>query len=363
MARRAQAERERRIQEGPEEKPKIRTVPRPEAKPSKPISPELLGKHRKEVGKSLIKARKLEQKGKGLGTRIKESIIGRSEKQVKGKEFVVEHEPGQAPKTIRETTTKQMLPGSGLVGLGDVAKAFADRERQVYANIDNKPIRDATEYVANNPFIVASTLTGVGGLIKRVGVGFLTKRAGIIAGGQARAIGRLGSPTLGQITQKSGIIKDVSKLPGIAANSKTARLSTNYILQVLAQMRKPGYVALALMPIIGTYPWGEWALGEAKEATNWAAKNVINTGDPELMREYLRTSAEIFDITMWEQIQRMIPFANMAFSFGEKAKALQLQMKINNALVAVEIESIEGDFSRKFEEAGRTDVEAELARR
>ena len=124
-----------------------------------------------------------------------------------------------------------------------------------------------------------------------------------------------------------------------AANTKTAALSAGAIAGSVGAVGGTALTASVVGAIIGTYPWAEWALGEAQEGMIFNARKAMETGDPELIREYMKVMDEIFDIELWENMARMTPAANIAFAFGQKAKALQAQMKVNNRIMEIELES------------------------
>jgi hypothetical protein len=111
-------------------------------------------------------------------------------------------------------------------------------------------------------------------------------------------------------------------------------LTAEYFGKLWEGMRDPKTLGRAagvalVAGAIGSYPWSEWALGESKEIMGGTAFNVNQLGDPEIMREYAELNTAIADLTLWENIQRLIPGANIAFSFGEKAKATVFEAKVN----------------------------------
>ena len=63
----------------------------------------------------------------------------------------------------------------------------------------------------------------------------------------------------------------------------------------MAAAKKPAFVLGTVGAMIGTYPFAEWAAGEAKEIMGFTAQKAINTGDPELIKQTLQESDEIFD--------------------------------------------------------------------
>lgn len=178
----------------------------------------------------------------------------------------------------------------------------------------------AAELIVNNPYIFTAMLTGAGALANFVTGAGTAATAGWTVGGATGTVGT---------TAK------------VAANTVTAKASASMIAKIAVQMKKPAYVVAAVGAMIGTYPWSEWALGEAKEGMVFNAAKAMKTGDPSVIAEFQKASDEIFDITLWENIQRLIPGANIAYSFGQKAKALAAQRKVNDRILADEITKIE----------------------
>ena len=191
----------------------------------------------------------------------------------------------------------------GFQNVVDVFKAIIKGEK-IVATTDNRVFNTGAEYVANNPAAAALILTGVAGVGKFI-------------------VGKIGATA------------------AVAANTKTATQTAGMIGKVMAQMKKPMFVLGATGAMIGTYPWAEWALGEAKEGMIFNMKKALATGDPEVIAEFQKTSEEIFDINMWENLARLIPGANIAFGFSQKAKALQAQWKVNDKLIQDEVTKVQ----------------------
>ncbi len=131
--------------------------------------------------------------------------------------------------------------------------------------------------------------------------------------------------------------------PGkVGVNTKTVEQSTNLIKKAIGiGKKKPIIILGAIGSIIGTYPWAEWAFGEAKEGMQFSAKKAMDTGDPEVIKEFMEISDEIFDVTIWDNLARLTPGVNIGFGFSEKAKALDAQKKVNDKILADEIIKIE----------------------
>jgi len=190
---------------------------------------------------------------------------------------------------------------------------------KIVANTDNRVFNTAAEYVANSPYATAAILMGT--------------VVGVRAGASALSIGQ--ATRTGAFSGASGRVTGAAGR--IVGNTAIAKTTASMISKVLAASKKPVFVLSAVGAMIGTYPWSEWALGEAKEGMIFNMKKALATGDPELIAEFTRQSDEIFDINVWEQIARLIPFANIAFSFGEKAQSLQAQKKVNDKISQDEV--------------------------
>lgn len=133
----------------------------------------------------------------------------------------------------------------------------------------------------------------------------------------------------------------VPGLVKVAVNPKTAAASAG-ILGKIAVRLGIGVAGVAIVSkMIDTYPFAEWGLGEAKEIMNFAVRGAMQTGDADLIKEMREVQNEIHDITLWENIQRAIPWANIRFTFVEKTRALRAQKRVNDRIMADEIKKIE----------------------
>jgi len=88
-------------------------------------------------------------------------------------------------------------------------------------------------------------------------------------------------------------------------------------------------VAGTVSAVIGQYVWGEWGFGEVKEGMQIISGRVSEIGDPELTAQFIETGNEIYDVTLWENVQRAIPGLNFIQNFGEKGKSLAMQWEVN----------------------------------
>ncbi len=140
---------------------------------------------------------------------------------------------------------------------------------------------------------------------------------------------------VGKITKKGNI-----KTP-YQTNAKSIKQTNSLLLKVAKQFKNPAVIVGTIGAMLSTYPWSEWALGEAKEGMIFNVNKAIATGDIDLLNEFLETSDEIFDINLWETIRRLIPGANLQFAFGEKAQALMAQKKVNDRIIQDEKIKIE----------------------
>ena len=225
----------------------------------------------------------------------------------------------EAAQELRKKREKRERP-QGLENVGEVFKAITKGEK-VIANVDNRVFKTGLEYVANNPFATALMITGAAGIIKSA----TTSAGKATVDGVVRTVGGGGYSTI-----------------SYAANTKTAKLSATLIGKVLAAGKNPVFVLSAIGAMIGTYPWAEWAAGEAKEIMGFSVTKAVKSEDPALIRETLRQQDEIFDDTVWEQIARLTPGANIFKAFKNKFEALLVQKEINDKILRKELEKLEG---------------------
>ncbi len=228
------------------------------------------------------------------------------------------------PQYNKQSLDSYQQPG-GWGNVWDVLKTAVNpfSKEKIIASTDNSVFNTAAEYIANNPFSAAAFATG--------GISLAKSAIGALAKGGASSLG-IGS---------SGFLAGTSgNVIRVAANTKTGTQSATIVAGILSTLKKPAFVLPAIGAMIGTYPWAEWALGEAKEGMIFNTQKAINTGDPEVMAEFLRTSDEIFDINIWERIARGIPLANIAFGFSQKAKALAAQKKVNDKITQDAIQQV-----------------------
>jgi hypothetical protein len=125
--------------------------------------------------------------------------------------------------------------------------------------------------------------------------------------------------------------------PAFVVNTKTKALTTSFVSKVVAEMKKPKYVAGAIGAILSTYALSEWSLIEAKEGMIYNLKNALATGDPNVIAEYRKKSDEIFDQSLLEAIARAMPVSNLVYGFTKKSEALVAQKKVGDAIAANKI--------------------------
>lgn len=124
-------------------------------------------------------------------------------------------------------------------------------------------------------------------------------------------------------------------------NAKTIKMSDSILRGVLKQFGKPVAIAGAIGAIIGSYPWAEWAQGEAREVMGFAVVNALKTDNPEIIQEARAAQDELWDQNVWEGLARLIPGANIAVGFWNKYKALRAQAAVNDKIMADRITQIE----------------------
>ena len=212
-------------------------------------------------------------------------------------------------------TMPEEKPG-GLNNVVDVLKIAVNpfSEKRIVSTTDNRVFKTAAEYVANDPYAVAAILSGGANLIN----------AGIKSAEKNIGIGML---------PKQWEVEETAKGSAYVANTKVATQTASMIAKVMTQMKKPAYVLGAVGAVIGTYPWAEWALEEAKEGMIFGAGKAISTGDVEVIAQFQAESDVIFDNSLWEKIARLTPGAKREYEFSQKAKALKAQKKVNDKII------------------------------
>jgi len=190
----------------------------------------------------------------------------------------------------------------------------------------------------------------------------LAGRAGlvlsIIPGGKAIKVGK--TIVSGH---KVGLKTAQKIVRAFQTNAKTIKMSDSLVRGVLKQFGKPIAIAAAIGSIIGSYPWAEWAQGEAREVMGFAVVNAIKTDNPEIIQEARDAQDELWDQNMWEGLARLIPGANIAIGFWNKYKALRAQAAVNDKIMADRIQQIETGESddEKWKRIREEEAEADKA--
>lgn len=140
---------------------------------------------------------------------------------------------------------------------------------------------------------------------------------------------------------KVGLTTGAKIVRAFQTNAKTIKMSDSIVRGVLKQFGKPIAIATAIGSIIGSYPWAEWAQGEAREVMGFAVVNAIKTDNPEIIQEARDAQDELWDQNVWEGLARLIPGANIAIGFWNKYKALRAQAAVNDKIMADRITQIE----------------------
>lgn len=175
----------------------------------------------------------------------------------------------------------------------------------------------------------------------------LTPTGGAISVGNL--IGKTASGALGKIPSSAQLGK-------VTTNTKTIAQTNSFFKRILTSTRevkstnpKTGIVTTRIVEttdpikvatvvggitaIIGTYPWAEWAQGEAIESINFASAKALATGDPEIIRQFQEETNAVLDRNFWEKIARVLPGTNLITGFLNKWNALEAQWKVNNKLL------------------------------
>ncbi len=243
----------------------------------------------------------------------------------------------QKPEVIREPTGTSRL---------------TDRQREVAEESFFETIkRGATTPGAVEDLLSLASGGIIGGVKAGAGKG-ISKLATVTAGqiptrglGVAKEIGRINKFQKATKVTKAGEVGKFTKKGNVRTkfqtNPKTKEKTVSLLIKIARQFKRPSVIVTGIIGMAGTYPWAEWALGEAKEGMIFNTQKAINTGDIDILNEFIETSNEIFDMTTWETMRRLIPGLNLQFAFGEKAQALQAQWKVNNKIIEDEKIKIE----------------------
>jgi len=221
-----------------------------------------------------------------------------------------------------------------------------------------------------SPIAAGALPIGAGGAIAAINsIGKATKAA--IKAGNAQQLKAMGSSggvktilTNAKTTKASKTLLEKLFTSTKEVTSTNLQTGATKVSQVTTISKlKVGGVVAAIGAMIGTYPWGEWAAGEAKEIMGFTANKAINSGDLEVMQEFLKEQEDIFDNTVWETIMRALPMSNIYKGFSDKAKALFMQRKVNDKIVLDEMEKIKtGETDDgKWERINQERLEAEKA--
>ena len=295
--------------------------------------------------------KKIVRQSEEKGARFEQQLIAKKqagesipEGETPKLEFTKDEQPLKTDEEL-----EQENPARGFENVVDVLKIALNpfSKDSIVSNTDNRVFNTAAEYVANNPYMTATILTG-----------------NVAAGGLKTSVQQTGKLTVGKLLPKGGknlVQTTLSGSPAFKVNTKTAKLTGSMLSGIAATLKKPAYVVGAVGAMIGTYPWAEWALGEAKEGMIFNTSRAVNTGNPEIIAEFQRQSDDIFDINYFEQAARLIPGANIAFGFSQKAKSLMAQKAVNDAILQDNViklangesegekwNRIELDFNNKF---------------
>ena len=249
-------------------------------------------------------------KNKGR-TAIREEMPSRTKKErdERYKEVTAPIKPKEKEPTILGPTIELNKP--------EEKKNMTPQEQSVYAL--EHPIETIKEGLKDPKILMEGLLMGT-----PIGLGMKTKAA--ISLGTEQQMAKMA------VSGGTGTI---------ILNAKNTALSSGIITKILKQFGKPALIAASIGAIIGTYPWAEWAAGEAREIMGFTMTRAINSGDPEIMREAQAEQDEIFDRNVWEEIARWIPGVNIAAAFTDKMKAMLAQKAVNDKIINDEIQKIE----------------------
>lgn len=174
-------------------------------------------------------------------------------------------------------------------------------------------------------FTIAGTALGFAGL-------------GVTAAGRIGAVGSLGQARL--LVAGAGVTS-----LRYASNTVTQKASLSLIQKAAIGFKNPVIIAGAIGTLIGTYPWAEWSHTEAGEIMGFTASVVRKSGDVELMRQFKKDQDEVFALSIWQQLGRLIPGVNIAVGFARKTAAIMIQKKVNDFTIDDEINKIENNMT------------------
>ena len=138
-------------------------------------------------------------------------------------------------------------------------------------------------------------------------------------------------PRIADLFKTTGSSSAAATAARFKTNLKSQGLSRNLISKIALQYKKPAFIAGAIIGMAGTFPWAEWAQGEAIEILGFTSTRAINSGDPQIIREFQIAREDILDKNVWESMARLIPGANIATGFLNKWNAMKAQVKVNIA--------------------------------
>ena len=137
------------------------------------------------------------------------------------------------------------------------------------------------------------------------------------------------------------------KLGKAVTNPKAAQQTASLIQKTIAGIKAHPFsssvIALGTLgSIIGSYPWAEWAQGEAREVMGFAVAQALREdASPETIQQLRDEQTALWDQNIWEALARLIPGANIAAGFLNKYKALRAQMVVNDKIMADRITQLE----------------------
>jgi len=144
-------------------------------------------------------------------------------------------------------------------------------------------------------------------------------KKGLSAASKAKEAGRLG------ISKKAGLTAVKSRIMSEAVFKKVMSGGKSKAWSAFKIVSIAGTVSA----IVGQYVIGEWGYGDAMEGLDFVSGKVAKINDPELTAEFIATGNEIYDTTLWEGIQRLLPILNPIQNFGDRTKSLVMQWNVN----------------------------------
>jgi hypothetical protein len=266
-------------------------------------------------------------------------------------------DPNAAVKNPRESQAAfDARKGAGKPATGQFAAEQRDRETAA-ANLkagttEDKPFGERVidkagaiissdkplELLSQNPLDILGSKNAAGYLL--AGVGSLALLAalpaviaggvvagGVVAGGvRAYSTRLLASTAIGEATVAGSTI-------AVATNAKTIAQTTTWLGGIAASVGSPAFVAGAILPIVGSYPFTGFIREEALQTLGFATKMAIDSGDPALADAAIAEQEALLNPDLWAKIIAGVPFANVVAELNKFQQAARIKLAVDKKLI------------------------------